>query len=172
MRLAAFLLVLSTFAGISAAQSADTNFPIGPQYLITTDSTLLLRPIATPSLSLQPASPPPPAMETNPGTTVELSAPAPAVMTEADLSRVLWGDDLVDYVTGQKPPSVVEIIGSASPNLPQSFFDSGVTGLSNGHSLSEQGYGLTLGEVPAATKSRPNATHVYTNDDVRRLHGS
>ena len=169
MRLTAFLLVLIAFAGIAAAQSADTNFSIGPQYLITTDSTMLLRPIATPTLSLQPPSPPPPAMETNPGTTVELSAPAPAVMAQPDLSRVLWGDDWVDYVNGVTPTSVIEINGNARPNLPESFFDSGVTGILRG---SERSSGLTPGEVSAGEKSKPRPTHVYTNDDIRRLHGS
>ena len=42
------LLVL---AGICWAQ--DTNFPVGPQYLMTFGSPLLARPIATPSLSFE-----------------------------------------------------------------------------------------------------------------------
>jgi len=172
MRLAALLLVLIALAGLAAAQSADTNFPVGPQYLITTDSTQFLHPIATPSMSLQPPSPPPPAMETNPGTTVELAAPPPAVMTQPDLSRILWGDSWVDYVTGVSPSSVIEIGGSANPILPPSLFDPGVTGITNAQSLRERGIGLTLGEVSAAEKSRPHPTHVYTNDDIRRLHGS
>ena len=43
----AFLLVVLT--GISFAQ--DTNFSVGPQYLVTNGSPLLLQPISTPSLS-------------------------------------------------------------------------------------------------------------------------
>jgi hypothetical protein len=172
MRLAGCLLVLLALIGISAAQSTDTNFPVGPQYLITTDSTLFLRPIATPSMSLQPSSPPPPAMETNPGTDVRLSAPAAAVMSEPDLSRVLWGNDWVDYVNGVPRASVIEISGNAAPRLPLSLFDPGVTGMTDAQFLREQGYGLTLGDVSAASKSRPRATHVYNNDDIRRLHGS
>jgi len=172
MRLAGCLLILVVFAGISAAQSTDTNFPVGPQYLITTDSTLFLRPIATPTLSFQQPSPPPPAMEVNPGTDVELAAPPPAILTQPDLSRVLWGDDWVDYVTGVKRTSVIEISGTANPKLPPGLFDPGVTGMTNGKSLRAQGYGLSLGEVSAISKSGPHATHVYTNDDIRRLHGS
>ena len=172
MRLAAFLLVLIALAGIAAAQSTDTNFPVGPQYLITTDSTLLLRPIATPSMSLQPLSPPSPATETNLGTTVELAAPPPAIQTQPDLSRVLWGDSWVDYVTGVSPSSVIEISGSANPTVPASIFDPGVAGMTTAQSLRERGIGLTLGEVSAAEKSRPHPAHVYTNDDIRRLHGS
>jgi len=169
MRLSALLLILIALAAIAAAQSTDTNFSVGPQYLITTDSTLLLRPIATPTMSLQPPSPPPPAMETNPGTTVELAAPAPALMTAPDLSRVLWGDNWVDYVTGVAPSSVIEISGTANPVVPLSLFDSGVGEIS--HSM-EQGYSPSLGDVSGAVKSRARATHVYTNDDIRRLHGS
>ena len=172
MRLSAFLLVLFASAGIAAAQSTDTNFPVGPQYLITTDSTLFLHPIATPSMSLQPPSPPPPAMETNPGTTVELSSPPAAIQTQPDLSRVLWGDSWVDSVTCVSPSSVIEVSGSANPTLPPSIFDPGVTGMASAQSLRDRGIGLTLGEVSAAEKSRPHATHVYTNDDLRRLHGS
>ena len=172
MRLAALLLALFALAGIAAAQSTDTNFSVGPQYLITTDSTLFLRSIATPSLALQPPSPPPPDMETNPGTTVELASPPAAMQTQPDLSRVLWGDSWVDYVTGVSQGSVIEISGSANPPLPPSIFDPGVTGMTNAQSLRERGIGLTLGEVSAAEKSRPHATHVYTNDDIRRLHGS
>ena len=48
MRLACCLLF--ALMGIGAAQ--DTNFPAGPQYLITFDSPMFARPLATPSLSL------------------------------------------------------------------------------------------------------------------------
>lgn len=50
MRLQSFLVLLLVLAGISAAQ--ETNFSVGPQYLVTVENTMLLRPIATPSLSL------------------------------------------------------------------------------------------------------------------------
>ncbi|MBZ5687231.1 MAG: hypothetical protein LAP86_19590 [Acidobacteriia bacterium] len=50
MRLHRVLLALLVLGGISCAQ--DTNFPVGPQYLATTGNPMLLRPIATPSLSL------------------------------------------------------------------------------------------------------------------------
>ena len=50
MRFHSLLVLLVVFSGISAAQ--ETNFPVGPQYLITTENTMLLRSIATPSLSL------------------------------------------------------------------------------------------------------------------------
>jgi len=44
------LFLLPVLVGMSFAQ--DTNFPIGPQYLVTSGNPLFLQPIATPSLSL------------------------------------------------------------------------------------------------------------------------
>ncbi len=170
MRTMACLLILLTLAGITAAQSTDTSFSTGPQYLITTNSTLFLQPIATPSMSLQPPSPPPAAMETNPGTDVELAAPAPAILKQPDLSRILWGNERVDYVTGANRTSVIEISGRATTKLPLSLFDPGVTGMTDVQSLHQQGYGLTLGEVSTLSKSRPHATHVYTNADLQPEH--
>jgi hypothetical protein len=50
MRLHRVLLPLVVLGGISFAQ--ETNFPVGPQYLVTVGNPMLLRAIATPSLSL------------------------------------------------------------------------------------------------------------------------
>ena len=50
MRLHCVMLSLLVLSGISFAQ--DTNFLVGPQYLAATGNPMLLRPIATPSLSL------------------------------------------------------------------------------------------------------------------------
>ena len=55
MRLSHFVCLLCRLGGVSTAQ--DTKFPVGPQYLITTDSPLFLRPIATPSLSFRKVKP-------------------------------------------------------------------------------------------------------------------
>jgi len=172
MRITACLLLVLILAAFSAAQSTDTSFSVGPQYLITTNSTLFLQPIATPSLSLEPASPVPVTMQANPGTDVTLSAPTSAVQSQPDISRILWGNDWVDYVTGVKRASVIEIDGNANPKIPSSLFDTGVTGMTDAQALRGAGYGLTLGEVSTVQKSRPHASHVYTNADVQRLHGS
>ncbi len=171
MRITCLLFVLS-LAAVATAQSVSTNFPVGPQYLITTDSTLFLQPIATPSLSLEPATPAPITMQTNPGTDVQLSSPASAVQSQPDLSRILWGNDWVDYVTGVKRSSVIEISGNANPTIPSSLFDTGVTGMIDAQFLRQSGYGLTLGEVSTVQKSRPRATRIYTNADVKRPSGS
>lgn len=50
MRLKSALVLLPVLTGICFAQ--ETNFPVGPQYLITNGTPLTIRPIATPSLSL------------------------------------------------------------------------------------------------------------------------
>jgi hypothetical protein len=50
MRLHRVLMSLLVLGGISFAQ--ETNFPVGPQYLATTGNPMLLRSIATPSMSL------------------------------------------------------------------------------------------------------------------------
>jgi hypothetical protein len=59
MRRTQLLIFFVVFAGFCVAQ--DTEFPVGPQYLITTSSSMLLHPIATPSLSLGEAPPATPA---------------------------------------------------------------------------------------------------------------
>jgi hypothetical protein len=84
-----FLLLL-LLGGISLAQ--DTNFSAGPQYLVTTSSPTLLRPITTPSLTLGEIQP-----LANSSTTAEAAlaheAPAPAAITnQTFLSNVYWGD--------------------------------------------------------------------------------
>ena len=51
MRFHSLLVLFAVFTGISVAQ--ETNFPAGPQYLITTGNPLFFRSIQTPSLSLR-----------------------------------------------------------------------------------------------------------------------
>ncbi|HYM74630.1 MAG TPA: hypothetical protein VE377_01525 [Candidatus Dormibacteraeota bacterium] len=161
-RLFVLFLVLSA---VSLAQ--DTNFPVGPQYLITTGSTLFLHPIATPSLSLSEGLPavtapaePAPAPSTSPS----------AVQTPSltDFSRIYWGSG-----NAPEPTSEIEINSAALPrNLPASLFDSGVTGMTDASSLRQRGYGVTLGEVAVYWKShKRQAPRVFTNADVVRLRG-
>ncbi len=96
------LLALLILVGISFAQ--DTNFLVGPQYLVTTSNTMLLRPIATPSLSL--------GGETLAGTAevprvVEPPAFAP-LETIIYLNNVYWGDHKAEEVVARRlePPSM------------------------------------------------------------------
>jgi hypothetical protein len=102
MRLQPFLVLLVVLVGICAAQ--ETNFPVGPQYLVTMGNPMLLRPIATPSLSL--------GEQTLAGTTevprpVELPAFAPDE-TIVYLGKVYWGDHQSDAVFSRRldPPTM------------------------------------------------------------------
>jgi hypothetical protein len=98
MRLAPFFCLLLVLAGTAIAQ--DTNFPVGPQYLITTSSSMMLHPIATPSLSLGEALPPPPvvnAVETSSYETVPASAPS-----ETFLGGVYWGEHKPSEIIGRR----------------------------------------------------------------------
>jgi hypothetical protein len=96
------LLALLVLVGISFAQ--DTNFSVGPQYLVTTGSTLLMNPIATPSLSLSG--------ETLTGTTaVPITYEPPAfapVETYVYLDNVYWGQHNTREVLARRiePPSM------------------------------------------------------------------
>jgi hypothetical protein len=177
MRLCTLICCSLALAAIALPQHSlcqDTNFAAGPQYLITTDSTLFLRPIATPSMSLAPMPPPAP-LESAVATEVPVSpTPGAPATPSLGLARVLWGNDWVDYATGAAPPVEIEV-SSREPlrELPPSLFDPGTTALTNFQSLRELGYDVGVGEDAAYWKAhKPHATHVYTNSDIERLHGS
>jgi len=93
------LLVVS---GVSAAQ--DTNFPVGPQYLITYGNPLFLHPIETPSLSLSSAGLAGTSEVPGP---VELPAFAP-VDTVVYFDNLYWGEHKPDedLARRQQPPSM------------------------------------------------------------------
>ena len=166
MRLAGCACVLLVLMGSAVAQ--DTNFPVGPQYLITTDSTLLLRPIATPSLSFDTASaiaPPITAGAVPASQVVETPPPLPPNLP--DLTRILWGD--------RPQPAVSEIEISAEPaprNLPPSFIEVGVTAVVGAATRPQEGYGVSLAEAAAFWKGhKGQSPRIYTNRDLARLHG-
>jgi hypothetical protein len=161
MRLAILFVALM---GIGAAQ--DTNFPAGPQYLITFDSPLLARSLATPSLSLDAPLPDiQPLPEIVPVIGNQPYIPSPALEHQPNLFPIFYGYPM---------SSVVELVSpESSPELPQSITDAGVTRMVDVQSLREWGYGVTLGETASFWKShKPRAPRVYTNADVDRLHGS
>ena len=184
MRLASlscFLLVLTglVLTGVSAAQ--DTNFSVGPQYLVTGSSAMFLHPIATPSLSLSaPLSPAPPT-EAVP----EPSSPFAGAPPQPDLTRIFWGEPasaekssepVTENVTesAAENENVIELT-SAPPSrpLPASFVDPGVTSMTNAQSLHMWGFGAPLGDAASFWKThKPHASRRYTNADVQRLHPS
>jgi hypothetical protein len=162
MRLASLFCFLIALAGISAAQ--DTNFPVGPQYLITSGSPMFLRPIETPTLSLST----PTASNGSETTTVpETPTASPSLSTPPDLTRVYWGGP---ETTQQVSDIEITSAGTSNP-LPPSILDVGVTGMTNAQSLRVRGYGIPLGEAASYWKThKPHASRVYTNADVQRLH--
>jgi hypothetical protein len=158
MRLASLSCLLLIVAGICAAQ--ETNFPVGPQYLMTSGSPLFARPIATPSLSLDARLPGIP----------NLPQVGPAVENVPfTASPELQGPNLFPVYYGYPMTSVVEISSAEPPReLPPSITDAGVTGMTDAQSLRMRGYGATLGDTASYWKARkPHAPRVYTNADVQ-----
>jgi hypothetical protein len=99
MRLDRALLALLALVGFSFAQ--DTNFSAGPQYLVTTGSPMLLRPIATPSLSLGEMQP----VAVNAGTnetTAEQTTPSSASPSDSFLGDVYWGEHKSSEIVGRR----------------------------------------------------------------------
>jgi hypothetical protein len=175
MRPASLACLWLVLTALSSAQ--DTNFPVGPQYLMNFGSPLLLQPIATPSLSfaLPPASAPVAAAEASAETQ---SVPAPAtVPNKTDLPRIYYGESYVNANTGAKVSEnagelVSEIeLSSKSSVPPASIAGDGVAQMVDEQSLRERAYGLSLAETAAFWKThKPRASHVYTNADIARLH--
>jgi hypothetical protein len=99
MRLHPALLPLLALVGFSLAQ--DTNFSAGPQYLVTTGSPMLLRPIATPSLSLGETQPVAVSAGTN-ETTAEQTAPSSASPSDSFLGDVYWGEHKSTEIVGRR----------------------------------------------------------------------
>jgi hypothetical protein len=162
MRLASLCFLLVALVGIGAAQ--DTNFPVGPQYLLT-GSPLFARPIVAPSLSLDAPLPPIPSLpEIGPAVSDQPYVPNPELQHGADLRPIYYGYPM---------PSVVELVSPESPaEVPQSITDTGVVRVVDAQSLREWGYGVTLGETASFWKVHaPHASRVYSNADIERLHG-
>lgn len=162
MRLASLLCLSVAIAGISAAQ--DTNFPVGPQYLMNFGSPLFAGPIATPSLSLDaplPGIPKLPAI--GPEVVDQSYLGNPELQHQANLFPVYYGYPMI---------SVVEITSTDLPReLPASITDVGVIGMTTAESLRERGYGVPIGYAASFWKThRPHAKRVYTNADIQRLH--
>jgi hypothetical protein len=173
MRFGSLFCLLLALAGVSAGQ--DTNFPVGPQYLMTSNSPMFLHSIATPSLSLSApaASNSALAAETAPEPAPEISSPSGALASPPDLSRIYWRGPEVSEPVGENL-SEIEVTSAGPPNpVPASILDTGVTGMTDPQSLRERGYGVPLGDTASFWKARkPHAPRVYTNADVARLRPS
>jgi hypothetical protein len=165
MRLSASLGILIVLAGLSAA-AQDTNFSVGPQYLMTSGSPLFAQPIATPSMWLEAPLPGIPSLpQVGPSVENEPFVANPELRRQADLFPVYYG---------YQPISIVEI-SSAQPlqELPASITDAGVTGMTDAESLRARGYGMPLGDTASFWKyHKLRANRIFTNADVQRLHSN
>jgi len=165
MRLYFVIGIVTVVAGLATAQ--ETNFPAGPQYLIT-GSPLLLQPISTPSLNLGA----PPASTIAEGSSESQVVPAPAApQAEANLPRIYWGEPTTGESANENVSEIEFTPSQPIPGLPKSL-DVGVAEITDPQSLASRGFGMTLAEAAAFWKARRTHTpHVYTNDDLARLHG-
>jgi hypothetical protein len=169
MRICACVGLLVLVAGSSAAQ--DTNFSVGPQYLLTSGSPQFARPIATPSLSFETAMP-------QAGASEPAAEPASSQQVEV-ISAVLEAQRqmaLMSIYYGVPNVNVIEIsfrepAGEESRRaFPASITESGVTELTDAEALRHRGYGITLPEAAQLWKSGKRAApHMYTNSDIEQL---
>ena len=188
------LFVLSF--GLAFAQ--DTNFATGPQYLINGDPTnhaspLFAHSISTPSMSL--TGPPLEAGASNAtegliagaDTQTFVPQPHPAVnlspiyyteVSPSDLTLSFLAEPFPGLLqqtspilSPQAPP--IRLPEPSSDQLPPGILGSGVWQMTTAQALRERGYGITVAEAAAFDKARTRrATHIYTNADTDRLHGS
>ena len=96
MRLGSLFCLLLTVVGVSAAQ--DSNFPTGPQYLIT-GSSEFARSISTPTLSLNSPLPPIPDLpEIGPVIGEQPYITNPALAQQPDLFPIYYGYPMASVV--------------------------------------------------------------------------
>jgi hypothetical protein len=170
MRIFVCACCLLVLAGMCSAQ--DTNFSVGPQYLITFGSQMFARPIATPSLSFEAALPESGMSEPSAAQVPTEKYQAISNILEAQreqyLPSVYWGSPMVSVVDIDFRELTEE--GSSHPALPASITESGVIAVTDAQSLRDRGYGVTLPEAAQHWKGRKVASpHVYTNSDIERL---
>jgi hypothetical protein len=162
MRFLCLVSLMIAMVGIAAAQQPETNFPVGPQYLITQPYPTILQPIATPSMQpwQQPGVVSP---ETGVAGPVTINIPA-------YLPWVYWG---------YAPPGAVEVVPEPQPEaqpktseLPEGYINVGVSAVATPAWLNEHDYGMSVAQAAQYWKAQHlHATHVYTNEDVGRLNG-
>ena len=154
--------------GVSAAQ--DSNFAVGPQYLMNNGSAIFARPIATPTLAFDSSTVTPelPAENNVTVSDNEMISAVSDYPTQADLFPIYYGVPRVSVIelsfrqSGEQATSV---------NLPAGVFERGSVEVTDMQSLHLRGYGVTLPEAAAYWKGRHVTTpRVYTNADTDRLH--
>ena len=155
------LCMLLPLIGICVAQ--DTNFPAGPQYLMSFGSPLFAQPIATPSLSLEAPLPGLPSLPAvGPTISNQPYTSNPELAHQADLFPIYYGYPRI---------SAVELTSTELPRkLPANIVDVRVAGITDAQSLHERGYGVSLGEAASFWKTnKPHSTRVITNRDIELI---
>jgi len=172
---AMFACIVTVLASRGAAFGQDSSFAAGPQYLMNHGSPLFARPISTPSMSLSG-----PSLEVGADNATGVLIAGAENQTVVPPSAVaLPHVDFFPAYYGVTPAKVIEIRFSAARDeqstrgeLPASILDNtGVWQLTTAQALRERGYGVTLVEAGAYSKSLArHASHIYTNADIERLH--
>ena len=162
------VLVASSFA-------QDTNFSSGPQYLAPQGaSPQLLQSIATPSLDLNAPSANPPVFEN------EFPAeqpPSTGPEAQTDFARIYWTGPTLPENVSEQVGEIEQTSQAANQEpastLPTAFVNVGVWAIVTPQSVRELGYGESLAQAAAYWKAHKTpVSHVYTNADIQRLHGS
>jgi hypothetical protein len=168
MRLAGVFCLMVALIGICAGQ--DTNFPVGPQYLITNSSSYLLRPIATPTLSFTPPVLAYSSAEGEASGSEEVVYTPPRVPA-AEVSDIHKSASDVGENAGELVSETGTTEEEASP-LPAGVINVGVAEIIDLSALPDSRYGMPLAQVAAFWKAhKTTISHVYTNADIARLHG-
>jgi hypothetical protein len=156
-----FTFFLFTLMGAGFCSAQDTSFGAGPQYLITTPNTKFLRPIATPSLSLDAPLPGiPPLPQIGRAVAEQPYVSDPVLAKQPDLFPIYYG---------YPEMAVVELSGNAPREVPASVNDTGYVAITSAQSLVERGYGVSVAEDASFWKThKRTAARVYTNADIRR----
>jgi hypothetical protein len=143
---------------LAFAQNRSTDFPVGPQYLVTTPSTQFLEPIATPSAT--------------PGQMLGMVPPQtgqaePITINgqPANLPAIFWG---------WNSPGQTAVWATFSPavssGLPADFLDLGVGAIVTEEWLQEFQRNSSVAESSRYWRTHTNrAARRYTNADIERL---
>lgn len=156
-----FTLLLITLLVASVCSAQDTSFAAGPQYLITSGNAKFLRPIATPSMSLDAPLPGIPTLpQIGPTVAEQPYVSDPVLEHQPDLFPIYYGYPEVP---------VLELRGNAPREVPASVNDTGYVAVTSVQSLFERGYGVSVAEDASFWKThRRAAARVYTNADIER----
>ena len=159
MRLVGPVVLLLSLVGFVSAQ--DTNFSVGPQYLIPSNAAFL-RPIATPTYNLDaPLAPIPELPQVGEPVENQPYIPDPLYQNGPDLYSIYYGYPL--------PSLVVLVSEEGTPLIPASLAE-GTAGFVDSQSPIQMDYGVPLGDSASYWKAhRQAAAHLYTNTDVQRL---